>query len=340
MGNIAQNQPNNAQPQTAPQSQDSGEMALAILQSAIGDGAARESAAEQKPAENKGSAGTEDAETPEGDEPDASDENPIAVALAKKEAPPEKALQNQHAALTRRQRALEAEEKRLEQRQAEIESKHSELEQIDDIASMVEFVAKKRGINTAEVWEDVVDQIKNGGKRSSTNRVVRAVEDLRRDIKGGPPKTQQPSEQADEPSQEAVEQAAQDWKSAAVETAQKSADKWPTMSRLHPRALAAAAYEIAEEYFQTTGIVATHEQVLDYLESHAKAEGEQGNAPAAPNSQPAPAAGNGGAKARTAPKSKAKTISNSDASEAPDTREMSQEERNAAALRLLEQSLA
>lgn len=327
------NQSASVQSQTATQPQDPGEMALAILQGAIGDDSAPD-AAEQTEAETEGAATPETNEKPEGAAPEGADENPIAAALAKKEAPPEKALQNQHAALTRRTRALEAEKQRLEQRQAELESKQSELEKIDGIADMVEFVAKRRGIDTTKVWEDVIDQIKNGGKRSPANEAVRAINELRREVLGSKPKPQDPQEQT-----QTIEQAISDWKAEAVELAKSGAEKWPTMSALPQRALAAAAYEVADEYYQETGIVPTHEQVMNYLESQAKASAapaKQGSA----QSQPAPAAGNGGATAPVAPKPKVKSISNSDASAAPDTREMSQEDRDRAALRVLQHALA
>lgn len=313
-------------------------MALAILQGAL-DGESAPVATEQEPAEGEGATAT-DTETPEGAAPEGTDENPIAAALATKEAS-QKGLQNQHAALTRRTRALEAEKQRLEQRQAELESKQSELEKIDGIADMVEFVAKKRGIDTSEVWEDVIDQIKNNGKRSPTNKAVRAVEELRREVLGNKQTQTKQQQEAEQQAQiEAAQQAANEWKSEAVQLAKSSTEKWPTISIIPQRALAVAAYEIADEYYQETGVIPTHEQVLDYLESQAKAESAARAKPAVDSSRPAPATGNGGAKAPVAPKQKAKTVSNSDASEAPDTRDLSPEDREKAATRLLERMLA
>lgn len=316
-------------------------MALSILQGAIDDDVARGAATEQPPQGAKGTASPEQAETTESEQPEP-EENPIVQALSKKEADP-KGLQNQHAALTRRARAIDAEKVRIEQEKAELLKQKSELGKIDGIADMVAFVAKSRGISEQDVWEDVVDQIKNNGKRSPTNKAVRVVEELRRDILGDREKAaQQAREQEAQSQTEQVEQAAAAWKSEAVETAKKSAEKWPNTARIPARALAIAAYDVAEEYYQATGIVPTHEQVLDYLEHEANVGSEQ--QAAAPNSQPAPATGNGGAKAPAAPpKQKAKTISNRDASESTQSKDplnMSQEERDAAALRILQNAFA
>jgi hypothetical protein len=337
----AMSQSNNAQPQNATQSQDPGEMALSILQGAIDDDVARGSATEQPPQGAKGTEQAEAEETPESEQPEP-EENPIVQALSKKEVDP-KGLQNQHAALTRRARALEAEHARIEQEKAEVLKQKSELGKIDGIADMVAFVAKTRGISEQDVWEDVVDQIKNNGKRSPTNKAVRVVEELRRDILSDREKAaRQAREQEVQAQAEQVEQAAAAWKSEAVSIAQKSAEKWPITARIPARALAVAAYDVAEEYYQATGEVPTHQQVLDYLEREANAGGAQQTA--APNSQPAPAAGNGGAKAPAVPpKQKARTISNRDASESTQTRDplnMSQEERDAAALRILQNAFA
>jgi hypothetical protein len=335
------NQSTNAQQQNAPQSQDPGEMALSILQSAIDDDVARGAATEQQPQVAKGTAQAETSETPEVEQPEP-DENPIVQALSKKEVDP-KGLQNQHAALTRRAKALEAEKARIEQEKADLLKEKSELGKIDGISDMVAFVAKTRGISEADVWEDVVDQIKNNGKRSPTNKAVRVVEELRRDILGDRQKAEQQAREQEVQSQaEQAEQAVLTWKTEAVETVKKDAEKWPITSKIPARALAIAAYDVAEEYFQTTGIVPTHEQVLDYLEHEANVGSAQ--QPAAPNSQPAPATGNGGAKAPAAPpKQKAKTISNRDASESTQSKDplnMTQEERDAAALRILQNAFA
>lgn len=331
MGNT--NQPAPVQNQPAAQPQDPGEMALAILQGAIGDDSAQD-AAEQTEAETEGAATSELNEKPEGAVPEGAEENPIAAALAKKEAPPDKALQNQHAALTRRTRALEAEKQRLEQRQAELESKQSELEKIDGIADMVEFVAKRRGIDTTKVWEDVIDQIKNGGKRSPANEAVRAINELRREVQEIKKPREQPATQA--PSEQAIAEAIENWQSEMVEFAQSNEDRWPLSTLMDPEALAVAAYKRADEYCTETGKVPTYEEVMIYLEGQAKAKYES----RAQKSQPVPAAGNGGAKAPVAPKPKVKSISNSDASAAPDTREMSEEDRDKAALRVLQNALA
>lgn len=337
----ATNQSANAQPQNASQPQNPGDMALSILQTAIDADVARGAATEQQPQGAKGTAQAE-TEEPESEQPEP-EENPIVHALAKKEADP-KGMQNQHAALTRRARALEAEKARIEQQNAELLKQKSELEGIDGIADMVAFVAKRRGISEQDVWEDVVDQIKNNGKRSPTNKAVRVVEELRRDILGDREKAaQQAREQEAQSQAEQAEQAALAWKSEAIEIAKKSAEKWPNTARIPARALAIAAYDVAEEYYQTTGEVPTHEQVLDYLEREANAGSAQ-QAATAPNSQPAPATGNGGAKAPAAPqKQKAKTISNRDASESATSKDplnMSQEERDAAALRILQNAFA
>lgn len=332
MGNLASNQSATPQNQPATPSQDPGDLALAILESAVSDGAEVETT-EQKPQEIEGDAVAEESKP---EEP-AVVENPLAKARAAKEAS-QKGLQNQHAALTRRARELEQKQAEIETKRAEIESKRAELESIDDPEQLVNFLAKHRGKQTNEIWDDLVDIIKNGGKRSPTNKAVRVVEELRRDILGDREKTAKQQQEAEQQAQlEAVRQAEENWRSDLVTTAKKTADRWPTMARLPARALAAAAYDAANQHYLETGEVASYEDVLDDLESQAVAD-EDAQAPVKP--QPAPATGNGGAKAQAAPKPKAKPISNSEASETPGVRVQSEEDREAAALRILQQSLA
>lgn len=225
----------------------------------------------------------------------------------------------QHQALTRRAA-------KLEEKEQAVTAKAAELEKLSTITEIVAYVAKVGGKSEHDVWLDVADQIRNGGKRSPESETSERLARLERERESerAESKRLREAQEAEKSASEA--QRTQDsWKDQTAELAKSNAEKWPTLAGYPPTELGTEALSVIEEYFEQTGLVATQEQVLDYLEGQKK--------PAAPPAE-APKVANG-----PAPKRRAETLqtpTNLDASRAPTPRAKTDQELEEDAVRYLE----
>lgn len=243
--------------------------------------------------------------------------------------------QKLHASASRRAKAAEEREAQAKAKLAEIEAKEAEILKLDSVVDVVRFVAKRGGVTEQDVWQDIADQLRNDGKRSRENESARELKELalqvREEREALRKEREEQSSKAEQErkAREAAEQQAkeaeieQQWKSETAEVAASNPSRWGNLSRYFD--IGAAALSVVEQYHAKTGIVASREEVLDYLESQAAARQQ-------PAATPATAKPNVG----VAPKAKAKTISNSDAASSVDLRDMSPQEREALARRELE----
>lgn|SRR5512138_655050 len=221
--------------------------------------------------------------------------------------------QRQHAALTRREKAIEAKER-------EALAKLSEVETLTDLPAIVSYLAKRQGVNEQAVWDDFIDLAKNGGKRSPEKALEREVRELRAELRTSKqPKTEEkPAEE--EPVNEA--EIKTNWQTSVTSLVADDSERWPSLSALPAAMVGPAALQVLEQYYEKTGIIATQQDVLDYLEGQA-----------APKQPAAPAA----AKPKSgAPTKRVATVTNNDAATPVDTRSLTQQERDALAAKQLE----
>jgi hypothetical protein len=225
-------------------------------------------------------------------------------------------VQSQHAALDRRKSAIETKERELA---ATVE----EIGKLTDITQLVAYVARKSGASEQSVWQDVADQIRNGGKRSPESELTTEVKQLRREREADKAEAKRLKDE-----QEAQEAAARDaeiaskWQESVAGLAKEDTSRWPSISEYPATVVGAAAMQIVNQVFERTGTVPTREDVLDYLEEQAAPKA----APAAPTT----------AKPKSGVAPKAKTVTNQDAASPVDPRTLNEQEREELAARQLE----
>jgi hypothetical protein len=226
----------------------------------------------------------------------------------------------QHQALTRRTA-------KLEERERDTAAREAELEKLSTPEEIVSYLVRKRGISENEAWDNIVQRIQNNGKRTPESETAERLARLERERESekSEVKRQQEAREAAEAKKRERELKSQ-WSESAAELAKETPDKWPTLAAQQPILVSSAALRVLEQYYEETGIVATKDQVLDYLEKQA--------APPAP----APKV----ATAPTAEKRRAepiKTPNNLDASSAEAPRVLTEQERVEAATRWLESQM-
>ena len=252
------------------------------------------------------------------------------------ETPPDAAAllvkaNNQAAMLRRQQTKFENERREFESERAKVARQLTEVQGLKSMSAIVAFVAKQSGVSETEVWQDFVDQAKNNGqptKDSAALAEIRALKAEREAEKEAARKREvEESQRATQAQQERMQSEFQSGIASAIET---TPETYPSIAELPDVILHAACLDVwYQDYRHTydpelkTGIIAKPEEVLQYLESQAVAKKRPAGTPAA--------------KQGAAPRQAKPTIpSNQDASASGvDTREMTREEREREAAKLL-----
>jgi len=236
-------------------------------------------------------------------------------------------IQGQHAALTRRRADFEREK-------ADIDALRAELSGLKSFPQIVAFVAKQRGnVEPEELWRELVDDLKAGGKRSTEVELRDELRQLKTD--------RQSKEAAERQRQEREEQerAAQEDREAlsafgakAGEAAKAKPELYPSLAKYPANMVGASAILIQMQTYERTGGVLTLDQVMAQLEQDAKSQlGEATTAPPQPAPQKKP-----NESPKKAPR--VTTPTNADAS-AVDPRTLSLDERKELAARQLQAQL-
>lgn len=261
-----------------------------------------------------------EAETPDAKEPGTVDEKAELSAERQRLLDLSAKTNQQHQALTRRTA-------KLEEKERELTARAEELEKLSTPEEIVSYLVRKRGISEKDAWDNIVDRIRNNGKQSPESETSERLARLEREREAEKSESKRlqearEKEEADKQERELKSQ----WSESAATLAKETPDKWPTLAAQQPILVSSAALRILEQYYEETGIVATKEQVLDYLEKQA--------APPASASKVAPVPAP--AKRRAEP---IKTPTNLDASSAEAPRTLTEQERFEAAERWLESQM-
>jgi hypothetical protein len=235
----------------------------------------------------------------------------------------------QHEALDRRT----AKVKELEERHAAREKEFDDAE--SSVESMVEYLAKRHGKSPNDVWNDIAEQLRNGGKRTPESETRRELDAIKRELESERKSKAEREAQAkaDEERKQALEReqntstGIETFRAGAIELVTANPEQYPTLQAYPKKAVGTMTLDLISSYCDRfkaqNGNYPTElpplSDFLDFLEGEESAE----QAPSAP------------AKASVA-KPKPRIPTNNNASSEPDLRTLSMDERRELAMKMLD----
>jgi hypothetical protein len=182
-------------------------------------------------------------------------------------------VQRQHSALTRRLADHERDK-------AQLAAEREEIGKLTSFPAIVQYLARKRGADGQTLWQELIEDLKTGGKRSPENELRDELRQLKteRQTRADTERERQEREAAERTNQEDRE-ALEAFGVQSAEAVKTNADRYPTLAKYPARMVGASAMQIQMEAYAKTRKVYALEEVLAYLEQDAKSQ--LGNAPEA-----------------------------------------------------------